>query len=699
MFIAYIILALFGMMFLLNFALFCSLEFGNQESTQLQPDEIPPYVKEPLQAEWAELESLGFVVVGANWLKKPRVDFLPETFDLVFWHAEKNVLAQVLFGTLALREDLGSIIFTSVFSDGHRLLTYNGLRANWSLENDNATTTDALVPSIAAHFTAHEKQLEKLIKAHGRSEKLQFEEVLPLSRKFWEGDWEAMRRAGVVVPLSDAKERFSVRHAAKRAWMLQNQGGAAQKLRRKRWVTMTAAKDKPLSIETEAYLLQQEQKVQIPPLKRVAKLGLFAASVLVFLASFSFGNTGSFLAILVVVLFIHELGHFYAMKFFGGKDLNILFIPFFGAVAIGNNLRLSGAQQIIMLLAGPLPGMLIGLGLFLCPHSIQDDLMGTTAAVFFWLNFLNLLPIMPFDGGRVLHTVLGAHLVRTAILFQLVGALLLSVFGLVLNPLLSIIGVFSFFSTLRHNRSLLEQGKLKLELQRLPRSDSGAAFADACKTVIARFQSPQLLKLPLAARLKAGKEMLDACAVGSLSKSAALLFAVGYCATLVGAPYAIHVASKLRHEVAYMKFLELQKSDPDAAILLGQAMNDDYQAWLSAPSTQFALIHDLVRLQEEFGLPTVAYTTVQSAISKAEILGEIASGLSRESAPTVFKRYASDRTREVRLHKAVLERKLATLPSPYPEIAAEIEGEHEEEEDLQSPTTTQAGDHPHREPI
>lgn len=64
-------------------------------------------------------------------------------------------------------------------------------------------------------------------------------------------------------------------------------------------------------------------------------------------------------AIMFILLF-HELGHALAMRVFGYQRLSVLVIPLLGAVAIGRKDDASPWQKLGVLLAGPLPGLLIG---------------------------------------------------------------------------------------------------------------------------------------------------------------------------------------------------------------------------------------------------------------------------------------------------------------------------------------------------
>lgn len=121
--------------------------------------------------------------------------------------------------------------------------------------------------------------------------------------------------------------------------------------------------------------------------------------------------------LLVSVIVIHESGHFIAMKFFGYRYINITFIPLLGAYVSGTATNLSRKNKLIVLMAGPLPGIIIGcifLYLYRLHHN-HDYYM--IAATFLMLNVFNLLPISPLDGGQYFQT-----------LFLKTGNILLQVF-------------------------------------------------------------------------------------------------------------------------------------------------------------------------------------------------------------------------------------------------------------------------------
>ena len=123
---------------------------------------------------------------------------------------------------------------------------------------------------------------------------------------------------------------------------------------------------------------------------------------------FFFSSNWMFLLIITVIIVFHELGHFTAMKIFKYNDLGIFFIPLLGAYVSGTKQEVSQRQSAIILLAGPVPGIVVGIILLLIPGNDTIMLSETisldeVAKASIFLNLLNLLPIYPLDGGQLLH--------------------------------------------------------------------------------------------------------------------------------------------------------------------------------------------------------------------------------------------------------------------------------------------------------
>ncbi len=116
------------------------------------------------------------------------------------------------------------------------------------------------------------------------------------------------------------------------------------------------------------------------------------------------------LLLITAIIIIHEMGHFFAMKFFRYKDLGIFFIPLLGAYVSGSKREVSQKESAIILLAGPVPGIIIGIVIyFLFKNDTSRSFAGlsfdTISLSFILLNLVNLLPVYPLDGGQLLNRV------------------------------------------------------------------------------------------------------------------------------------------------------------------------------------------------------------------------------------------------------------------------------------------------------
>ena len=117
---------------------------------------------------------------------------------------------------------------------------------------------------------------------------------------------------------------------------------------------------------------------------------------------FFFGQNLVYVAALLLVLLIHELGHYLVMKWFGYKGVRIYIIPLLGGLTTGEKTQYSKREWLGVVAAGPLPGILIGLALFYLNKDLQQPNIKTLWTTFLAINLLNSLPIYPLDGGRII---------------------------------------------------------------------------------------------------------------------------------------------------------------------------------------------------------------------------------------------------------------------------------------------------------
>ncbi|HWZ88929.1 MAG TPA: site-2 protease family protein [Polyangiaceae bacterium] len=173
---------------------------------------------------------------------------------------------------------------------------------------------------------------------------------------------------------------------------------------------------------------------------------LLAISLLAFLATGGSTHGVQGLLILTAVLAFHEGGHLVAMRALGYRDTRILFIPFLGAVTTGTREDVSGTERALVLLAGPLPGLLLGLALIFSGSS-GDPLLRQVAGMLIAINAFNLLPLGALDGGKLFDVLLFSRSPWLQTAFTLLSSACLGLLALLLHSwLLVALALFSMLT-------------------------------------------------------------------------------------------------------------------------------------------------------------------------------------------------------------------------------------------------------------
>jgi Zn-dependent protease len=134
------------------------------------------------------------------------------------------------------------------------------------------------------------------------------------------------------------------------------------------------------------------------------KLKIFttSASMLVSIAAYAWIWGWPFAVGFVLLLLLHELGHVVQLRREGVEASAPMFIPFLGAVIAAKSMGDDAAAEARVGLAGPILGSLatlIPLGIWL---ATGEEFWQALAYVGFFINLLNLLPVLPLDGGRAM---------------------------------------------------------------------------------------------------------------------------------------------------------------------------------------------------------------------------------------------------------------------------------------------------------
>jgi Zn-dependent protease len=113
---------------------------------------------------------------------------------------------------------------------------------------------------------------------------------------------------------------------------------------------------------------------------------------------------------LVFLVALHEFGHVAAYRICGHSDARFRLIPLLGGVAISNTAPVSQEKQFFISIMGPAicvgPVILAYVLAFLPSDGIPlpvREFLWSFATLGGALNFFNLLPFWPLDGGRMTH--------------------------------------------------------------------------------------------------------------------------------------------------------------------------------------------------------------------------------------------------------------------------------------------------------
>lgn len=151
---------------------------------------------------------------------------------------------------------------------------------------------------------------------------------------------------------------------------------------------------------------------------------------------------------LLLVLVIHELGHYIIMRIYGAKAQGMFFLALIGVRS--KNLKNSDSlkQQTFINLMGPVPGLIIGSLLFIYVMFNEPNIyLIELSLLFFGINLINLIPIDPFDGGRIVAGFFFSKNDQLKMGFTLVSSLTILIAGVFLNfwPLI----IFGFLMGLK----------------------------------------------------------------------------------------------------------------------------------------------------------------------------------------------------------------------------------------------------------
>lgn len=423
-------------------------------------EKIPTEIKEIAKPYEELLLKNGFIYQSAIEYNHMFEILNEQQYVLYYFNEEKSIHAFI--ETQSYRGALQpvSLVYTTFYESYHIVSTYDCFAYNLP-KMESITTFDHYHASFQKSFESHLED-RKLENETIRHEALD-EEGLLLYENFQVNETlKALKRDNILKSTtSGLKYTFSWAFVKYVHAIFKGQKFASKILKEAKKETSTPKESSSSYTFKHSEEVSLAQTLTYKPKEqdKKNKIKTFIISGIAFVLFFGLiGIPFSVLPMLLVILLIHELGHFYAMRFFGYKDTSIFFIPLFGAAAKGEKEDVTAFQEFIVFLAGPLPGILISIAIGLLmlkePSLLENTLLREYALTSFLINYTNLLPLVPLDGGRIVQTLLFNRYPRVQFYFFLISLSAIIVSALLLKSIILALFAFMLFLAINHNYHL-----------------------------------------------------------------------------------------------------------------------------------------------------------------------------------------------------------------------------------------------------
>ncbi|MES2299763.1 MAG: hypothetical protein V4582_22180 [Pseudomonadota bacterium] len=470
-----------------------------------------------------------------------------------YYHAGHDVHAQVNPAEIATVTGLFSIHLWNVHVDDSVVVTVNGVLHALTQAPRRIRIGDARAADFAAHLAAHLAARDAIA-----AQRCSCDDAILRAAAFGARLLPELQEQGVVYQRGmregEAVYAYRFKAAVAAAWRLRR--GAARKA-----IKPIAEAVAPTPEQVAGAQQAYERNAFVRTLCTLRGLSAprwfrwttFAFSGAAFLAlgAWLWGWAGALT--IGAVIAVHEGGHWLAMKLAGFRDVQVFFVPGMGGATSGEKHEATPLTHLLVYLAGPVPGMLLALAGFaltvvhpdwLAPawHARVMIVLGATL----FINWINLLPVLPLDGGRVIELLVIARLPWMRLVFMLasVGLILGAGFALGDNVLRGF-GVLMLIGLPQQYRIAKAAAALKREKWSTPAHASDHAtqathlydFLSQTEFKGWKFQTRLSIARALMPRFLASPPNWKEGLIGASAYLACLLApAIVWCALMIGAP-------------------------------------------------------------------------------------------------------------------------------------------------------------------
>jgi Zn-dependent protease len=303
-----------------------------------------------------------------------------------------------------------------------------------------------------------------------------------------------------------------------------------------------------------AYLFQNwQQTTRLPP-PLSTQLGLFLGSAIAFILLAGLFWDWTIALLLLGVIGFHEAGHWLAMRVLGYRNLQIIMLPLVGGVTLGQETGYNASHRILVSLMGPLPGIVLGT-IILWFDGMEGGLTTMLGITLLVVNYLNLLPVMPLDGGQLLKALIPVRRFDLLITLEWLGTAALLLLGWLTDSLfLAALSLLPFIGGL----ALMKRKKVLDSLEEITAGSEQPLPNDRVAAVIQAIDENDKSYRPLEKKAQEIAEILTTLRLKPATAPVAGAFLSIYIATFLLPPIAVFIASPGIQGITTLLFSDLE---------------------------------------------------------------------------------------------------------------------------------------------
>ena len=428
-------------------------------------ENIPDYLQKLFLIPIQELQVFGFQ--PCCYLQvKPMLKIYPDiAWEILLYNKTFNSYAKVGIRYPIDPVKLFDIEFYNFFIDKTFLVTTNGKRDTVIDKIHHFILQDSYTAQTSEQWQFHQDRLSNL-RVKKKPDILSpsaFTEALQI---YFSNYIDSLIISKHILPISGSIFRLNEKLALKLTRNRIEKNYNTGILKQRRQAKSNISVEIPVELEVEGFR-RMEQLQQGLISKKLRPWLILGSFTLFIVTSTKYFGTQT-LIIFIAALILHEGGHLLAMKLCGYRDASLLFLPFLGAVATARKDDATIIQKFCVSLAGPIPGLILGIGLAII---FKDASYSTWVKQASWilicLNLFNLLPIYPLDGGQIVDILLFSRFPYSDVVFKAFGAIIISLLG-IMHPFLFLLTIPLAFNIVHSYRAAKINFKIQKSFRKNP---------------------------------------------------------------------------------------------------------------------------------------------------------------------------------------------------------------------------------------